>query len=142
MKDVALQIAEKDGTTCSRSWTALIDTGLDCEDVSWLDEGALYAVSAQEISELVSGALQDAILAAAKPCPETYLGVIEGQKRYGIIAKINDLPSVQLNHPVVQEEVFKEFAIMREQSKLANGIVKSIRNYARSKRSAVMAAMT
>lgn len=142
MKNVALQIAEKEGTTCPQSGTASIAAGPDCADVSWLDEGALDAVSAQEISELVSGALQDAILAAAKPCPETYLGVLEGRKRDGIIAKMNDLPSVQLNHPVVQAEVLKEFAMMRGQSKLANGIVKSIRNYARSKRSAVMAAMT
>lgn len=141
MKDLALQIAEKGGATCRRSVSS-IAAGLEGVYDSWLDEGALDAVSADEISEMVSGALQDAMLAAAKPCPQTYLSVLEGRKREDIIARMNDLPSVQLAHPVVQAEVFKEFAMIRGQRKLANAIVESIGNYARSKRRAILAAMT
>jgi hypothetical protein len=141
MTDVALQTAEKGGSTCRRSGVASIAAGLEEAHVSLLDE-ALDAVSADEISEMVSGALEDAILAAAKPCPQTYLSVLEGRKREAIIARMNHLPSVQLTHPVVQAEVFKEFAVIRGQRKLANGIVESIRTYARSKRRAVLVAMT
>lgn len=142
MTNVALQIDEQGDTTCPRSGVASIAASLEGADVSWLDEGALDAVSAQEISELVFGALQDAIQAAGKPCSETYLSILEGRKRDRIIAQMKDLPPLQMTHPVTHAELLKEFAMMHEQSQLANGIVESIRNYARSKRRALMAAMT
>ncbi len=107
----------------------------------WPDDDA-DPVRAQEISELVSGALQDAMLAASQPCPATYLDVLESRKRNDIVARLNGLPSVQMSHPVVQAEVLKELAMIRAQCKLASRIVEAIRNYARSKRRAMIAAMS
>jgi hypothetical protein len=81
------------------------------------------------------------MLAAAQPCPGTYLDVLEGRKRNDVIAQMNGLPSIQPAHPAVQAEVLKEFAMMRAQRKLAKGILVVVRDYARSKGRAAMASM-
>ncbi|MGI1660843.1 hypothetical protein ACRDNQ_01275 [Palleronia sp. KMU-117] len=142
MTDTASHCAEKAGPSRRRSNAASTLASRDTASDAGLDRAKSVAVSAQEISELVSGALQDAMLAAAQPCPGTYLDVLEGRKRNDVIAQMNGLPSIQLCHPVVQAEVLKEFAMMRAQSKLANGILDVIRGYARSKGRAAMVAMT
>lgn len=110
----------------------------ECSNDGEADGAASDPDSVQEISDLVSAALEHAMLAAAKPCPTTYLAELERRKIDRLIERMNGLPSVQLYHPDVQAEIYKEFAMMRAQSKLANGIVEGIRDYARSKQRAVM----
>lgn len=130
----------------------IAEIGLDCNQCSAgsivgakgsrPDKAASAAVTAHELSELVSGALQDAILAASQRCAATYLNVLEVRKQDTIVAQLKDLPTVQLSHPVVHAEVQTELAMMRAQRKLAAEIVEAMRIYARSKRRAVMAAMS
>ena len=142
MTNAALKTAQTLGATRPQSDSTLNTEDHEGVDGSWLDEAEENSVSKQEIDELVSGALQDAMFAAAKPCPATYLDVLEGKKRDEMIARINDLPTVQLSHPYVQAEVFRQLAMIRAQGKLALGIVDSIRSYARSKQHAALAALT
>lgn len=100
------------------------------------------SVSASEISELVSGALQDAICAAEQPCPDTYLDILESRKRERMATRLSDLPSVQMSHPVVQAELLADAAMFRAQNELAKEIVEGIRRFSRLKRRAVLAAMS
>jgi hypothetical protein len=139
MPDAALHTARKTGPGPGRSGAASNVTHRDA--ASDAERIKHVAVSTQEISELVSGALEDAVLAAAQPCPRTFLDILEGRKRNDVTAQMNGLPPIQLSHPAVQAEVLKEFAMMRAQRKLANGIVDVMRDYARSKRRAAMASM-
>jgi len=116
---------------------SIVDAQVSCPD-----KVASAAVTAHELSQLVSGALQDAILAASHRCAATYLDVLEVRKRDAIMAQMKDLPAVQLSHPVVHAEVQTELAMMRVQRKLAAEIVEAIQIYTRLKRRAVMAAMS
>jgi hypothetical protein len=140
MPDAALNIAQKMGPRPGRSGAA--SNVAHREVASDAERLEPVAVSTQEISELVSGAFEDAVLAATQPCPRTFLDILEGRKRNDVIAQMNGLPSIQLSHPVVQAEVLKEFAMMRAQRKLANGIIDVMRDYTRSKRRAAMASIT
>ena len=142
MTDAALKIDDEAVSAWNHPSVVTFGESLCGTDASRPDDATSDAISVHEISELVSGALQTAMLAAAQPCPATYVDVLEGGKHSDILSRMKDLPAVQQCNPVLQAEVLKEFAMIREQSKLANDIVDGIRNYTRSKRRAAMAAMT
>lgn len=90
-------------------------------------------VSDAEIAELVCGSLEDAISAAEKPCPETFLDVLLCQKRERMAEKLKILPRRQAAHPLVQAELAKSVAFISEQAALSKAIVQSIRRYGRKK---------
>lgn len=105
-------------------------------------EDGVETVTGSEISELVSGALQDAIWAAEQPCPATYLDILESRKRERMAQDLDRLPAVQSSHPAVHAELLAEAAMFRAQSQLAKAIVESLRDFAALKRRAIVAAMS
>ena len=116
--------------------------GIFVLEVAGSGERETETVSAAEISELVSGALQDAIRAAGQPCPATYLEILESRKRARLARDLGHLPAAQTSHPALQAELLAEAAMFRAQGQLAGAIVESIRHFAALKRRAVVTAMS
>ena len=102
------------------------------------DSGAL---TEHEISSLVMGALQDALLAAGKSSPDTYIDILQGRKRQRMAQGLANLPAIQRCHPAVQAEILSEVAMSQAQARLAKAIVESFRHLAVLKRRAIIAAM-